>query len=153
VADFLGVSNLMDGVALGRSGGACRVRVGEFELRATSGDLDATGPVKIVVRPERVVLEPHGAADSNRVPAMVERSVYMGPVTQLLVRLAQGDRIQVMVPNRGEEHGWRQGTPVTAVLPPEALRVLRSDDEVVELEGTPVEEEDHPASAAVAEPS
>ncbi len=43
VADFLGVSNLMDAVAMGRSGGTCRVRVGDFELRAGSGDLDATG--------------------------------------------------------------------------------------------------------------
>ena len=128
VADFLGVSNLMDADAVGPDGRECRVRVGDFELRAAAGDLDATGRVKIVVRPERVVLEPHGTTGVNRMPAMVERTVYVGPVTQLMVRLAAGDLIQVMVPNRGDEQEWRQGTAVTANLPPEALRVLRVTD-------------------------
>jgi spermidine/putrescine transport system ATP-binding protein len=142
VADFLGVSNLMDAEVVGRADGACRVRLGEFELRAAAGDVDAQGPVKIVVRPERVVLEEHGATGANRVPAMVERSVYVGSVTQLMVRLAPGDLIQVMIPNRGDEQEWRQGTAVTANFPPESLRVLRAgegddagsdEDEVVHL--------------------
>jgi hypothetical protein len=73
---------------------------------------------------------------------MVERSVYVGSVTQLMVRLAPGDLIQVMIPNRGDEQEWRQGTAVTANFPPESLRVLRAgegddagsdEDEVVHL--------------------
>jgi spermidine/putrescine transport system ATP-binding protein len=149
VADFLGVSNLMDAVAMGRSGGTCRVRVGDFELRAGSGDLDATGTVKLVVRPERVILDQHGAAGENRVPAMVERTVYVGPVTQLIVRLAPGDQIQVMVANRGDEGEWRQGTPVSAFLPPDAIRVLSSDETDAP---TPDGSDDDPApEAAVVE--
>jgi len=159
VADFLGVSNLMDATALGREGDDCRVQLGEFELRAGAGDLDATGPVKVVVRPERVVLEPHGAPGPNRVPAMVERTVYVGPVTQLIVHLAPGARIQAMVPNTGEERDWPQGTPVTACLPSEALRVLRSDDDAGAPDGEPDEvapgeaEEQQPAPAPAARPS
>jgi len=149
VADFLGVSNLMDAVAMGRSGGTCRVRVGDFELRAGSGDLDATGTVKLVVRPERVILDQHGAPGENRVPAMVERTVYVGPVTQLIVRLAPGDQIQVMVANRGDEGEWRQGTPVSAFLPPDAIRVLSSDETDAP---TPDGSDDDPApEAAVVE--
>src|ERR687888_2483501 len=47
VADFLGVSNLMQG-RVERGG---RVRVGDFELEAENGD--ASGSVKLVIRPER----------------------------------------------------------------------------------------------------
>src|SRR5919109_3290474 len=46
VADFLGVSNLMDAVAYGHTrDGACRVRVSDFDLKAEQGELHATGPV------------------------------------------------------------------------------------------------------------
>ncbi len=37
VADFLGVSNLMDAEAVGGANGCCRVSVGDFELDATQG--------------------------------------------------------------------------------------------------------------------
>ena len=57
VADFLGVSNLMSGAVEGASAnGSCRVRLGDFAITAGAGDTDATGPVKIVIRPERVRL-------------------------------------------------------------------------------------------------
>src|SRR5205823_6895506 len=85
VADFLGVSNMMDGRADGHTAdGACRVRVGDFEFRAERGDVSASGPVKVVIRPERVVLEPHGTEGENRIPGMVERLVYTGPSMQLI---------------------------------------------------------------------
>jgi spermidine/putrescine transport system ATP-binding protein len=129
VADFLGVSNLMSAQAIGPSQtDGSRVRVGDFELRATRGDLDALGHVKVVIRPERAVLEPYGTSGENRVPGMVERLVYMGSTTHLIVRLAPGDQLQVMLPNRGDETQYTQGTPVNAYLPPSALRVLRSAD-------------------------
>jgi len=130
VADFLGVSNLMTARGDGRDGhGACRVTLGEFELAALHGDVDATGDVKVVIRPERVQLEPYGSSGENRVPGMVERLVYMGPTTQLIVRLAPGEQLQVMIPNRGDDTAFEQGTPLCAFLPPDALRVLRADDQ------------------------
>jgi spermidine/putrescine transport system ATP-binding protein len=133
VADFLGVSNLMDGVAEGGSAdGSCRVRIGDFEFTAGRGDLAAAGPVKLVVRPERVSLDPHGASGENRVPGMVERLVYSGPTTQIIVRLAPGEALQAMIPNRGNTIPYQQGTPVSVFLPPDALRVLPTDQEAPE---------------------
>ena len=43
---------------------------------------------------------------------------------QVITRLAIGTTIQVLVQNVGTEIPWKQGTPVQAYLPPEALRVL-----------------------------
>jgi len=124
VADFLGASNLMDAEAVGGAN-ICRLMVGEFELDAMRGKTDARGPTKVTIRPERVHLEELGnGGGSNRIPGMVERLVYLGSAVQVITRLAVGTTIQVLVQNTGDEIPWKQGTPVQAYLPPEALRVL-----------------------------
>jgi spermidine/putrescine transport system ATP-binding protein len=124
VADFLGVSNLMNARAEGPAGTRCKVRLGQFELEAGQGESDARGDVKVVIRPERVVLEQQGTSGENRVPAMVERVVYVGSVMQVILNLAPGERIQAWVQNQGGGIPYAQGTPITAFLPPDALRVL-----------------------------
>jgi spermidine/putrescine transport system ATP-binding protein len=78
----------------------------------------------VVIRPERVRLEPCGSAGENRLPGMVERLVYQGSTTQLVVRLAPGEALQALVQNQGAPLPWRQGTAVAAHLPADALRVL-----------------------------
>src|SRR3954469_7669646 len=124
VADFLGVSNLMRVIAHGDSDGRCRVTLGDFELHASRGETHTTGDTRIVIRPERVHLEPHESSGENRVPGIVERVVYLGNSNQIIIILANGDRIQALVQNTGEELTYRQGDPVRAYLPAEALRVL-----------------------------
>jgi ABC-type Fe3+/spermidine/putrescine transport system ATPase subunit len=88
------------------------------------GDTSAQGDVRVVIRPERVRLEPHGTPGENRVPGMVERIVYLGSTTQLLVRLAAGETIQAVIQNVSDGTPYEQGTPVSAHLPADALRVL-----------------------------
>jgi spermidine/putrescine transport system ATP-binding protein len=124
VADFLGVSNLMTVTAHGASNGRCKLALGEFELYAANGDASTTGETRMVIRPERVRLEAHGSTGENRMPGMVERVVYLGNANQIIVGLAPGQRIQALVQNTGDEPAYRQGDPVMAYLPAEALRVL-----------------------------
>ena len=125
VAEFLGVSNLMDAVAQGARDGTCRVLLDQFELEARGGGGDVAGPAKIVIRPERVELEPHGAPSGpNRLPGMVERLVYVGSAVQVIVRAATGEALQALVQNTGKSIPYKQGTPVQLHLPSEALRVL-----------------------------
>ena len=124
VADFLGVSNLIAAVA-SPEGGACALRIGERSLRATSGAMDVSGDVKAMIRPERVAIEPHGAVGDNRLPGMVERAVYVGPVRELHVRIVGGDLLKATIQNDGSAFAYEEGTPVTLHLPPDALRVLR----------------------------
>jgi spermidine/putrescine transport system ATP-binding protein len=125
VADFLGAANLMDGeVVAGGSNGACSVRLGELDFAATRLDPEAAGAVKVVIRPERVRLSPHGGAGANRLPGLVERVVYLGSTMQVVVRLVHGPSIQAMVPNAGGDLPYEQGSAVTVELPAQALRVL-----------------------------
>jgi spermidine/putrescine transport system ATP-binding protein len=125
VAGFLGAANLLTATSGGRDGGGrCRVRLGEFELEAAGGDTAASGEVQVVIRPERVRLEDYGTTGPNRVPGMVERLVYQGSATQLVVRLANGAPLQALVQNRGQPISWQQGTAIAVHLPADALRVL-----------------------------
>ncbi len=124
VADFLGVSNLMPATAVGPENGSLRVRTGPFELVVHRGDLRARGDVKVVIRPERVIVTPYGGEGENRLPGMVERVVYLGSAEQLVIRLATGDIVQALLPNDGAPARFAQGTPVHVHLPPDSLRVL-----------------------------
>jgi spermidine/putrescine transport system ATP-binding protein len=124
VADFLGVSNLMDAVAYGAGTDGCRVRLGDFDLVAGEGEPDAQGEVRLSIRPERVNLDDTGTSGENRIPGMVERIVYVGSTMQVIVNLAPGEKLQALVANEGEVLPFEQGTAVSVHLPREALRVL-----------------------------
>jgi spermidine/putrescine transport system ATP-binding protein len=125
VADFLGVSNLMPVDVVSRGpGSSCEVRLGESVMTVEHGGLDAPDKAHAVIRPERVRIEEYGSPGPNRVPAMVERLVYLGSATQVFLRLAAGTDVQALLQNDGERTGLTQGTPVHAYLAPDALRVL-----------------------------
>jgi spermidine/putrescine transport system ATP-binding protein len=124
VADFLGVSNLMDSQADGAVDGGCRVKLGDFVLIAGEGHLETRGPAKVTIRPERVILGPAEGTGPNRIPGMVELVVYVGSVLHVFVNLAHGTRIQAWVANTGDDLPYRQGTPVSVFMPKESLRVL-----------------------------
>jgi spermidine/putrescine transport system ATP-binding protein len=125
VADFLGISNLMDATADGMGEqNRCKVSLGESRLLAGAGEPDARGPVKVTIRPERVQLESQGTTGENRVPGMVERVVYVGSIMQVIVHHASGQTLQAWVQNQGEGFAFQQGTAVAVHLPAEALRVL-----------------------------
>ena len=93
VADFLGVSNLMDATVAGPSAGGsgAEVRLSDnFSVEVRSGDVAHRGPAKVVIRPERIGVEPAGTPGPNRVPGMLTNIVYLGSGLQLAIQLASG---------------------------------------------------------------
>jgi spermidine/putrescine transport system ATP-binding protein len=125
VADFLGVSNLMEVDIVERGpGSSCQAKLGEALLTVQHGGDGVPDRAHAVIRPERVKIEEFGSAGPNRVPAMVERLVYLGSATQVFLRLAAGTDLQAVLQNDGSATAYTQGTPVHAFLAPEALRVL-----------------------------
>ena len=156
VADFLGISNLMPAtVTEPRSGHSpCRVALGDFALAAQCGETAATGQVKLAIRPERVILHPFGAEGPNRVPGMVERIVFLGSASQVFLTLAPGPTIQALVTSALDPITWRQGTPVSAELPAQSLRVLPAHDEpgsLVAVAGPPPQAHSDLAASLLAE--
>ena len=124
VADFLGVSNLMDADGEGRAHGGCRRAARRLRADGRRGRGGHLGHVKITIRPERVVLRGREPDGPEPVPGMVERTVYVGSVMQILVNLAHGERIQAWMPNDGKGALFASGTAVAVQLPRDALRVL-----------------------------
>ena len=124
VADFLGVSNLLNADCSSGDAGGVELEIGARTLRATQGARDVRGPVKAMIRPERVGIEAHGGDGANRLPGMVEHAVFLGSFRELHVRLVGGDLVKAIMPNDGLPVAYEQGSPVTVHFPAEALRVL-----------------------------
>jgi hypothetical protein len=55
---------------------------------------------------------------------MVDRTVFLGSTTQVMVRLPQGGVVQSLVTNTAGSGTFTAGQPVTVRLPAESLRVL-----------------------------
>jgi spermidine/putrescine transport system ATP-binding protein len=123
VADFLGAANLME-ISVESAGPPSVLRLGDFALASERCEAGVSGTAHAVIRPERVRIEAHGSSGDNRVPAMVERVVFLGAATQVMLRLAPGVPLQALIQNDGSRPDLAQGTPVHAYLPPDALRVL-----------------------------
>jgi spermidine/putrescine transport system ATP-binding protein len=146
VADFLGVSNLLGATAVGQNGGACTVQVGDRTLQAQQGATDARGEVKVMIRPERIEIEPHANTGEQRMPGMVERSVFLGGAYEVHIRVLGGELLKAMVPNDGggSASALEPGAAVSLHLPADALRVLTASEPAEE----EAEGEDEEADAA-----
>ena len=126
VADFLGVANLIDVDCDGpAAAGGCHVRMGEATLRVDGRrprpagpgeDRRPTGTGEAGRRPAR--------PSRTRLPGMVDRLVYLGPTTQLIVRLPGDVAIQTLVTNADARAQFTPGTPVQVSLPPDSVRLL-----------------------------
>ena len=133
VASFLGVSNMLDAEAIATEpDGRCRVKVGDLQLLASCGHTGAKGTVKIVVRPERVRVEAPRRTGENRLPGKVERVVYAGAISQLVVTLDRGAPDPV---HAGQRRGGRllrsgnAGLRASAVRGPARARCPRRSGE------------------------
>jgi len=127
VADFLGVSNLMDATITGPSGPGALVRLSDtFSVEVHRGDVGFRGPAKVVIRPERIGVEPAGTQGANRIPGLLTNVVYLGSSLQLAIQLASGHAVTALVPNNddGAASAWSPGMSVACHLPPTGLRIL-----------------------------
>jgi spermidine/putrescine transport system ATP-binding protein len=105
-------------------GAGCQLRLGETRLLAQAGAVNCVGHAHVAIRPERVRIEPHGSDGPNRVSGMVERLIFLGAATQVMLRLGPGVPLQALIQNDGDSPPLAQGTPVHVFLPPDGLRVL-----------------------------
>jgi len=108
VAGFIGVSNLMPGEVVSSNGAGTHMRLdaGPTVKALDTGGVQTGERAHAVVRPEKLELREAGArADGNRpsVEGQVESSLYLGTATQMVVKLGDGTRMTVLVPNADAE--------------------------------------------------
>ncbi|HET8673348.1 MAG TPA: ABC transporter ATP-binding protein, partial [Thermoleophilaceae bacterium] len=94
VAGFIGVSNLMPGVAGPLAGGGTELKLDSgVTVRATSNGFASGERCYAVVRPEKLsvtLVEEPAPAGRPSVEGLVESSLYLGTATQMVVRLPDG---------------------------------------------------------------
>ncbi|MGQ0607309.1 MAG: ABC transporter ATP-binding protein [Chloroflexota bacterium] len=107
VAGFLGVSNLLDAVVVGRSDSLLEMRLADGTvLRAPDPKMNGTDRVRIGVRPEKLRVQPLAddevvAVDvaTNAIEGTVLDASYIGVSTQYLVETADGHKLTVYAQN------------------------------------------------------
>ncbi|HET8575566.1 MAG TPA: ABC transporter ATP-binding protein [Methylomirabilota bacterium] len=93
VAEFIGKTNLIDGIAHGPD----TVARGRLRLRVASADLTPGIPVVVSIRPHQIQLtsgtpsDPHGAPDRNLLMGTVVRASYLGDAMDYQVQLEESD--------------------------------------------------------------
>jgi spermidine/putrescine transport system ATP-binding protein len=99
-----------------------------------------------MIRPERIVIEPHSNTGEERMPGIVERSVFLGGAHEVHIRVLGGELLKAMVPNDGviSPAVLESGAAVCLHLPADALRVLTATEPADEAEA---EQADATASA------
>jgi spermidine/putrescine transport system ATP-binding protein len=133
VASFLGSANVLDVEVLGPDGPDVMVRSGALTMRVEADSRAVlVGRGKVVVRPERLVLRPGGGGEpgANSVTGLVDRIVYLGPATHVVVRLSDGQTLLAAMPNTGATAlALDTGSAVEITVPRDAARLLPGDDE------------------------
>jgi spermidine/putrescine transport system ATP-binding protein len=136
VAGFIGVSNLMPGEVVSSNGAGTQMRLdaGPTVKARDTGGVQTGERAHAVVRPEKLELQQTGApAESDRpsVEGQVESSLYLGTATQMVVKLGDGTRMTVLVPNADAEA--RRDLPAAG----DAARLSWSDENIhIVREGT-----------------
>src|SRR5687767_7893790 len=128
VAGFIGVSNLMPGEVVSTGSGVVELRLDAGPtVRAGAAGATQGERAPAVVRPEKLELHAlNGAGAEGRasVEGQVESSLSPGTATQVIVRLGDGTRMTVLVPNTHEEA--RRRLPATG----DGARLAWSDDNI-----------------------
>ncbi len=121
VADFLGSANVLHVDVVGPAGeGRTSVRIG-----GTVVDADGPGVPgergTLVIRPERVRLV--SVQSDHSVTATIERTVYLGAMSDVVVTLPTGESLSARVASE-DAGGFLRGEPVGVLLRAEAMRLV-----------------------------
>jgi ABC-type Fe3+/spermidine/putrescine transport system ATPase subunit len=117
VAEFVGLSNRLDGRVVSVDGARCRIEAPGLPAILARGSADAGSgsAVSVVLRPERLHLSPVAAVNGfdNAMPARVVKAVYNGHEMQYQLRVAERLLWTVRVPNAdGGQPGFPPGAAV-----------------------------------------
>jgi len=89
VADFVGQTNLINGIVAGQSGELLQIRT-DFGMLAAASSAAVTGDVIVSIRPERIRILAAGAPASpnaNILPATLVETTFLGEASEHIVRI------------------------------------------------------------------
>src|SRR5262249_44758313 len=84
--------------------------------------------VRLSIRPERVIVRPHGVDCENALEARVEEFIYNGDHTRVRLRVAGGGEFLIRVPNASDKRPMTPGELVTVGWSTQDCRALDAPD-------------------------
>jgi spermidine/putrescine transport system ATP-binding protein len=138
VAEFIGVSNLLDVEVSLRDRALVKMELGDGQRVLAPDPGGQERRLRATIRPERIKLDPPDHEGWSRVGGAIADVVYLGSMTQLIVDLHPGQRLVVHLLN-DEEAGRhaRVGDQVILGWPAEASYVLGSGPRAPQPPGPP----------------
>jgi ABC-type Fe3+/spermidine/putrescine transport system ATPase subunit len=127
VAQFMGTTNVLEGIVGPRTGELARVRVGPAELSVADRDLREGESVSLCLRPEalRVVgAERAGVEGEPHLQATVVKAEFIGALSRLDVEVAGGIALKVAVLD-DRQAAVGPGSPIVLVYDPGSVTVFR----------------------------
>ncbi len=124
VSDFIGMMNALRGTVLGGGPEGLRVRLlGGLEVTVPGAPAaEAGSAIELMLRPEKVLVNPAAAAGVTTIAGTIAHVVYMGAITYLHVAVGGGANLVAMLPNgAGAAPAPRQGDAVVLGWHPEQL--------------------------------
>jgi spermidine/putrescine transport system ATP-binding protein len=147
VAEFIGVSNLLELACSSRQAGLMAMELGGGQRLLAPDPGAGQQSVRVTIRPERIKLSPPEHERWSRLSGMIAEVVYLGSMTQLIVELSIGERLVVHLLNDDPagRHA-RAGDAIVLGWPAEATYVLGSR---LPGSGAPQEQAERDQGAAV----
>jgi spermidine/putrescine transport system ATP-binding protein len=125
VADFIGISNIVEGTVESVLEHITIVNLGASRIRAGSNGVRAGDRVRVMLRPEKLCLETEGSDGALR--GTIESAVYLGESTQWKVAI-EGERIFTVLEQNRRRHQSTHvqiGETVFITWQPESAVILR----------------------------
>jgi spermidine/putrescine transport system ATP-binding protein len=135
VASFLGASNLLDGVVKEKVGDVATVELtGGVIVRLPSERVAGLqGPIRVGVRPEKLIIEPKfGGSDQNAIMGVVRVAAFVGVSYQFAIETASGDTLTMYAQNLGADAIPRPGEEVRLAWQPQYTFAVKPDARLVE---------------------
>lgn len=126
-ATFIGRTNIVEGtLTVGGNGTGSLVlaRTCGADITGLKGLGKGTYPVKVSVRPEEFVI--HESGKAGAVEAVVESSIFLGLNTHYNVRLATGERVDI-IQESTIDHIIKPQTKISLTVKQEKINILSED--------------------------
>ncbi|MCD7909105.1 MAG: ABC transporter ATP-binding protein [Clostridium sp.] len=126
-ATFIGRTNIVEGtltVGENGTGGLVMAKTCGADITGLKGLSRGTYPVKVSVRPEEFVI--HESGLPGAVEAVVESSIFLGLNTHYNVRLATGERVDI-IQESTIDHIIKPQTKISLTVKQEKINILSED--------------------------